>query len=111
MISSVSVSDGSSEPLVKLEEIGKDIASGLRWSPDGKSLAFAARKAREPSQLFLFRSQDGHITKILDEEGGYFFWSPDGRWISYQIEQRIKTRPEGVLWEMDVEEALAKLSK
>ena len=51
------------------------------------------------------------MTKILDEEDAYFFWSPDSKWISYSIEQNIKTRPEGVLWEMDVEEAMAKLAK
>jgi beta-lactamase regulating signal transducer with metallopeptidase domain/dipeptidyl aminopeptidase/acylaminoacyl peptidase len=110
VISSISISDGSSQPLVNLKDIGKDTASGLRWSPDGKNLAFEARKGVESGQVFLFHSQDDHITKILDE-GGYFFWSPDGKWISYQIEQRVKSRPEGVLWEMDVEEALAKLAK
>jgi len=110
-IVSVSISDGKRESLVNLEEIGKDTASGLHWSPEGQSLAFEAREAREPGQLHLFRPQDGHITKILDEEVGFFFWSPDGKWISYPIEQNVKTRPAGVLWEMDVDEAVAKLSK
>jgi beta-lactamase regulating signal transducer with metallopeptidase domain/dipeptidyl aminopeptidase/acylaminoacyl peptidase len=111
VISSISISDGSSQPLVNLKDIGKDTASGLWWSPDGRNLAFNAQKGRASAQLFLFRGQDGHITKILDEAEYYFFGSPDGKWISYKIEQRFKSRPEGILWEMDVEEALAKLAK
>jgi len=95
---------------VSLRDVGKNAASGLRWSPDGKNLAFSGEKRPEPRQLFVFHSQDGHITKILDE-GECHFWSPDGKWISYAMEKRFKTRPEGVLWEMNVEEALAKLAK
>jgi Tol biopolymer transport system component len=39
-------------------------------------------------------------------------WSPDGKWISYFSEdEEVKTRPEGVIWELDVEESLAKIAK
>jgi len=40
-----------------------------------------------------------------------YFWSPDSKWISQGRRQVEKTRPEGVLWEMDVGEAVAKLAK
>ena len=89
--------------MANVKDISKGFATGLHWSPDGKTLAFKARK-----QAFLFHSQDGRITKIDDEVVSYF-WSPDSKWISYNGFRFVKTRPEGVLWEMDVEEVLAKL--
>lgn len=111
-ISSMSISDGQSQPLVNATDIGTGRMDHLRWSPDGKTLAFRAKKAGESgSQLFLFHSRDGHVTKVA-KVVGYYFWSPDSKWISYPVGSRFaKTRPEGVLWEMDVEEALAKLAK
>jgi beta-lactamase regulating signal transducer with metallopeptidase domain/Tol biopolymer transport system component len=111
LISSVSISDGQSHPLVDLKDTGKEMVSDLSWSPDGKTLAFGAQKRGESSfQGFLFHSQDGHITKIADEVP-YFFWSPDSKWLSYNGFRYVKSRPEGVLWEMDVEEALAQMAK
>ncbi|MCU0914397.1 MAG: hypothetical protein MUC88_07545 [Planctomycetes bacterium] len=112
-VSSVAISDGQSQPLVNAADIGMARMDGLRWSPDGKSLAFKARKPGESaSQLFLFHSQDGHVTKVADRVPGGYFWSPDSQWISYYAGSRfVKTRREGVLWEMDIEEAFAKLAK
>jgi len=112
-ISSISVSDGQSQPLVNAADIGTERMDHLRWSPDGKTLAFRARKVGESgNQLFLFRSSDGHVTKVADGLPSGYFWSPDSKWISHYAGSRfVKTRPEGVLWEMDVEEAVAKLAK
>ena len=111
-ISSISISDGQSRPLANVNDIGTRFATGLQWSPDGKTLAFKAQKKGEAgqAQVFLFHTQDGRITKITDESIDYF-WSPDSKWISYRGWGFAKTRPEGVLWEMDVEEAVAKLAR
>ena len=110
----MSVADGQSQPLVNVKEVGeKDEVSGLQWSPDGKTLAFKATikaKGEEGSGVFLFHSQDGRITKIAGDVQ-FYSWSPDSKWISTGGLRVVKTRPEGVLWEMDVEEALAKLTK
>jgi beta-lactamase regulating signal transducer with metallopeptidase domain/Tol biopolymer transport system component len=111
VISSVSIADGGSQPLVNLTEIGEDTARGLRWSPDGKTLAFRCEKPSVSSRLYLLHSQDGHVTRLLDERGESNFWSPDGKWISYGTETRVRTRPESVVWEMDMDEAVAKLNK
>ncbi len=111
LISSVSIADGQSQPLVDLKAIGKELAFDLRWSPDAKTLAFATQKRGESSfQGFLFRSQDGRLTKIADEVLR-FFWSPDSKWISYNGFRYAKNRPEGILWEMNIDEAIAKLAR
>ncbi len=38
-------------------------------------------------------------------------WSPDSKWISYFAEEVVKVQPEGILWELAIDEALAKLAK
>jgi Tol biopolymer transport system component len=111
VISSISINDGSSHTLVNLNDIDQDTVSRISWSPDGSKMAFEARKGRERWQIYLFNSQDSHIEKIITDEVSYFFWSPDSKWISYNTEQLVKVRPEGILWEMDVDEAIAKLEK
>jgi bla regulator protein BlaR1 len=111
-ILSISIADGQSRPLVDIKDLDKGFAIALRWSPDGKILAFKTHKQGESyqNQLLLFHRQDGRITKVADE-AIYYFWSPDSKWISYMGFRFVKARPAGVLWEMDVEEAIAKLGK
>jgi beta-lactamase regulating signal transducer with metallopeptidase domain/Tol biopolymer transport system component len=111
-ILSVSIADGQGRQLVNLNDLDMGSATGLHWSPDGKALAFKSHKPGESyqNQLFLFDNQDGHITKVADEIV-YYFWSPDSQWISCMGFRFVKTRPAGILWEMDIEEALARLAK
>lgn len=56
-----------------------------------------------------------HLDKAkLDRfDGGTtpWYWSPDYKWVSYFSDENVKTRPEGVIWELDLEEALARLSQ
>lgn len=104
-ILSVSIANGQGRPLVNMKDLGMKSAAALQWSPDGKALAFKAG-----NQLFLFHTQDSSVTKVADE-GSYYFWSPDSQWISYLGTRCVKTRPAGILWEMDIEEAWAKLAK
>jgi Tol biopolymer transport system component len=104
---SVAVSDGHSEPVVNVKDMCKGLVCSLQWSPDGEALAFSDFGE---GPIFLYHPQDGSITRIADK-AMWRFWSPDSKWISYSAFRFIKTRPEGILWEMDVEEALAKLSK
>jgi Tol biopolymer transport system component len=114
-ISSISIADGQSQSLVNAPDLGAQCPGPrlLRWSPDGKTLAFWATTTDEAGRgmrIFLFHSADGHVTKVADG-GGFYFWSPDSQWISYGGTQRVKIRSAGVLWEMDIDEAVTKLAK
>ena len=62
-------------------------------------------------KLYVYQPDGAKLQRLADENVAPFYWSPDSRWISFFSTQPVKTRPEGVLWEMDVEEALAKLAK
>ena len=108
MILSVPISGGPSQPLVNLNNIGMKLAFGLRWSPDRKILTFGGYSSGGPIRAY--HSQDGRVTTIADKVI-FYFWSPDGKWMSIAGFRSFKARAEGVLWEMDVEEALAKLAK
>jgi len=33
-------------------------------------------------------------------------WSPDGKWIAYNSDGEAKTRPEGIIWELQVDSFL-----
>ena len=41
-----------------------------------------------------------------DDWKDWLYISPDGRWISYDAEGWIKTRPEGSVWEVEVKDLL-----
>jgi dipeptidyl aminopeptidase/acylaminoacyl peptidase len=72
------------------------------WSPDGKRIAFIRRhrdggddvdKLPNPD-LFVVEARTGaepkRVTKTTTEESGPVSWSPDGRWIAYQLGDEIK---------------------
>ena len=51
---------------------------------------------------------------LASDDDGWKDWiypSPDGKWISYNAEDYVKTRPEGTIWEVDVEELLKGVKK
>lgn len=59
----------------------------LRVSPDGRKLAFTAKKQNEliaDFSLFIFDLKDKKLQKILGNVGAYFSWSPDGKGIYYE---------------------------
>jgi len=72
------------------------LCSGPSWSPDGGSIAFAARRG-SGNALYVVAAGGGKPTKVYDREGACEpHWSPDGRRIVYETETHICTiRPDG----------------
>ena len=69
-----------------------------------------ARGKSGPSRYQLEVSPNGKF--ILQRARIYdYSWSPNGRWIAYFDTEFYKARSGSVLWEMDAEEALAKVAK
>jgi Tol biopolymer transport system component len=65
--------------------------SGPAWSPDGKSLAFAARW-EAGNAIYLVPAQGGKPVKLYDKQGACEpHWSPDGNRIVYETETHICT--------------------
>jgi Tol biopolymer transport system component len=118
-IESYSVDNSTIRKIADLKNLPMAKAYNLCWSPDGEMLAFTDwRKAvHASSPIFTVPSKGGEIIELTTYDTdywnwkGYVFWSPDGKWISYNHDGFVKIRPEGSIWEADFAEILDKLSK
>jgi Tol biopolymer transport system component len=116
-ISAISIADGKSRKFLDLKELSLNTWC-LSSSPDRKTLAFIGYKASEDwhpdrYQIFLVPVEGGKFTELAADDPGekyWLWWSPDGKWISYNSDGFVKTRPEGAIWEADFEQILTKLS-
>ena len=70
--------------------------SGPAWSPDGKSIAFAARWPGG-NAIFIVPGAGGKPVKVYDKQGACEpHWSPDGTRLVYETETHIGTiNPDG----------------
>lgn len=60
-------------------------AGDYEWSPDGRSLAFAAQIDGPSLDLYIYSMQDGTIRRLTDDLQNIdtFEWSPDGKRLFY----------------------------
>jgi Tol biopolymer transport system component len=115
LISIVSIEDGGTRQIAKLENLGLYRVFDLRSSPDGKYIACVGNHIKKgPSgPIFVIPVEGGKVTTLSTDDTSEkyrLFWSPDGRWISYNSEGSVKVRPEGTMWKADFEEIVKKAS-
>jgi len=111
-ISAISIANGKSRQFLDLKELSIDTWC-FSSSPDRKTLAFIGYKA-DSYQIFMVPAEGGKFTELAADDPGekyWVWWSPDGKWISYQSDGYIKTRPEATMWEADFEEIVKKASQ
>ncbi|UCC39635.1 MAG: PD40 domain-containing protein [Candidatus Aminicenantes bacterium] len=117
IILAIPIDGRKARKILDLKEQGvADGAGGLCWLPDGKHIAFRSRKMgrSQPSRIFIVPAKGGKVIELASDDDGWKDWiypSPDGKWISYNTEDYVKTRPEGTIWEVDVEELLKGVKK
>ncbi len=109
-ISITSFPEGETREIVDLPREGLFRAGGFSWLPDGKSIAFLSQKGEEaPRRIYIVPAEGGKIIELAaddDDWKDFLYASPDGKWISYDSEGTVKTRPEGSIWEVNVEDLL-----
>ncbi|MGA2586301.1 MAG: tetratricopeptide repeat protein [Candidatus Aminicenantales bacterium] len=115
MIFAIPIDGGKARKILDLKEQGLVAGTvGLNWLPDGKHLVFIGKKeGKGPTRIFRVPAKRGKVVELASDDNDWkyvIFPSPDGKWISYNTEGFIKTRPEGSIWEVDVE-ALLKSGK
>lgn len=115
MILAIPIDGCKARKIIDLEEQGVEGGRGLCWLPDGKHLAFIGEKGgKEPTRIFMVPAKGGKVTELASDDDDWKDWiypSPDGKWISYNAEGYVKTRPQGTIWEVDVEELLRGVKK
>ncbi len=116
LISLVSIEDGGTQQIARLKDLGLDRVFDLRLSPDGKYIACVGNHVKKgrSGPIFVIPVEGGKVTTLSTDDSSEkwrLFWSPDGRWISYNSEGSVKVRPEGTMWEADFEEIVQKASR
>jgi hypothetical protein len=113
IIANYPIAGGNHRTIVSLKDLGIEKVSWIRWSPDGRLLAFQGGPSLRGGNMkfYVYQPNGAKLQQLADESIDPFYWSPDSKWISYFSYETVKTRPEGILWEMDVDEAIAKLEK
>ena len=66
------------------------------WSPDGRTLAFAAIRSNTSTDLYIYEPEKDRIRQVAEDPNqiGNIFWSPDGKWLLFEG----LTTTEASLW-------------
>ena len=118
----ISVDGTGSSRVLDLKELQLSGSHSLKWSPDGKNLAFMGKNETDDRvsfpdgkwQIFNIPANGGQPIRVAPDDNDYKFglsWSPDGKWIAYSPMVPVKVRPESSIWEADFEEILEKAGK
>ena len=79
----IAKSDGSDNRQLTL---GNKNIGQLRWSPDGKWIAFTSNRQGDTNQVFIIRPDGGEAQQLTKSTSGSingYDWSPDGQTIAY----------------------------
>jgi tricorn protease len=78
---------------VKVDESAIDDFDDLRWSPDGKWLAYVARGDNAFRQVKLYGVADGKVTAATSDRFDSYSpaWSPDGHWLYLLSDRHLET--------------------
>jgi len=115
VVSVITTPGAKSRRILNLKDFGIDDIWKLCWSPDGQNLAFiSSMKTSEQNKIWIIPAEGGEAREFATDDLGEkyrLYWSPDGKWISYNSDGSVKRCPEGVIWEANIEEFLSRLEK
>src|SRR5437762_2455964 len=74
--------------------VNKDGGFGdVRWSPDGKWLAYAAPAANQFDQIYLYSVETGKATAVTSDryDSESPTWTPDGKWLYFLSDRSLQS--------------------
>ena len=74
-----------------------DNSDTLKWSPDGRYLAFIAAIDGPSSDVYSYDRETGQINRLTDglNQAARLFWSPDSQWI---VHEEVESFGTGAGW-------------
>ncbi|MBN1388883.1 MAG: PD40 domain-containing protein [Bacteroidales bacterium] len=116
------INDKGSTEVLDISSLKLKSCYDLKWSPDGKNLAFIGTKEMEDKAsfpdgktcIYNIPVDGGPPVRVAPDDDDYKWalsWSCDGKWIAYSPEKPVKVRPESTIWEADFDEILEKMAK
>jgi WD40 repeat protein len=102
-------------PLLECSEQGKcnseDNAWEIKWSPDGRYLAFPAIKGGPSTDLFVYDNRDGQIRQLTSnpDSVSQLWWSPDGSWVILGIASNSNPPATSSVWAVSANGSRSKL--
>ncbi|HEU4565477.1 MAG TPA: S41 family peptidase [Gemmatimonadaceae bacterium] len=87
------VLDLATRKQTRLAVSGDGDFADLRWSPDGKWLAYTAPARNLMTQLFLYAAESGTTTAVTTDRYDSWSpaWSPDGAWLYFLSNRNLQT--------------------
>lgn len=116
-VSAFSLPDGKSRVIADVNDPVCARNTMLYWSPDGQTIAvdLSLKTPLGPrDRILTVQAHGGKLTELVADDARYTYnldWSPDGKWIAYSSDSEVKTRPEGVIWEIEVDSLLKKAAE
>jgi beta-lactamase regulating signal transducer with metallopeptidase domain/Tol biopolymer transport system component len=121
-VSIYSLPEGERRQIADFSDLDWSRYPRIVWSPDGQTIALILNpKVRPPdwwtrsgARIFTVPASGGEWTEVATEDGGFKFsieYSPDGKWIAYSSESNPRPRPEGTIWEVEIDSFLKKAAE
>ena len=100
--------DGTQRDIEYTEEMKAvwTVSYDMKWSPDEQTIGVIFYSNDEDvTSLFTVTLLYGQWKEMTERQGSSYivYWSPDGKWISYDLQELVKIRPAGTLWEVDID--------
>ena len=92
------VSDAQGSHVVQLTSFGNAVADGVRWSPDGREIAFAVVLQGGNRDIYVVPAEGGTVRRMNNEpsDEGRPSFSMDGKWIYFRSNRSGKDE----IWKM-----------
>ena len=114
-VSVISLPNAQQRKIPDFPDLSWGLHPRIHWSPDSQALALQIMsKTHTRDRVFTVSVRQGNWVELNPNESGsisFVDWSPDGEWISYQLEVIKRPKSEGTIWSVDISSFLEDAAK